>query len=219
MNQLPKAKTSEILVQELENELLVYNLKTNKAFCLNETCGLVFQLCDGTKTVAEISQTLNKHLKQSVNQDLIWLALDSFKKDDLLEEGEQFAINFNGLTRRQVIKKVGIATMIALPMVSSVVAPNAAMAASGGTVALFGACSTNQECASGSCRPCAAGTIPCPSFNWCCVPGGNGGPGLVQDGCKPVGGCPVEASTCCSGIIVTGPNKCGVPGTEACICG
>ena len=66
MNQLPKAKTSEILVQELENELLVYDLKTNKAFCLNETSAIVFQLCDGTKTVAEISQMLNQNLKQFI---------------------------------------------------------------------------------------------------------------------------------------------------------
>lgn len=131
MRTKPLAKTSEILLQELENELLVYDLKINKAFCLNETSAMIYQLCDGTKTVAEISQILNKKLKQSISEDLIWLALDSFKKDNLLEENESFAINFNGLTRRQIIKKVGLASMIALPMVSSVVAPSAANAASG----------------------------------------------------------------------------------------
>lgn len=213
----PVAKTSEILVQELENELLIYNLKTNQAFCLNETSAIIYQLCDGTKTVAEISRTLNKNLKQSISEDLIWLTLDSFKKDNLLEESDEFKINFNGLTRRQVIKKIGFATMIALPIVSSVVAPSAAMAQSGGTAALFAACTTNPDCASGACQPCGGF---CSSPKWCCVSrNGSSGPGAVQDGCKPVGNCPGEAPFCCSGIIVTGPNKCNIPGTEACICG
>jgi hypothetical protein len=32
--------------------------------------------------------------------------LDNFKKDKLLENNEQFEIDFNGLTRRQIIKKI-----------------------------------------------------------------------------------------------------------------
>jgi hypothetical protein len=83
------------------------------------------------RTVTEISQSLSKKLNEPMTEDVIWLALDNFKKDNLLEDNEHFEINFNGLTRRQVIKKIGFASMITLPFVSSVVAPNAAMAASG----------------------------------------------------------------------------------------
>jgi hypothetical protein len=130
MNIKPLVKTSEILVQELENELLVYDLQTNKAFCLNETSAIVFQLCDGTKTVAEISHSIAKKTNQPITEDLVWLALDGLKKDKLLEESERFEINFNGLNRRQVIRKLGLASLIALPLVSSVIAPTAANAQS-----------------------------------------------------------------------------------------
>ena len=124
----PLAKTSDILVQQLENELLVYDLKTNKAFCLNETSAMIYQLCDGAKTTADISNLMSRKLKTPVPKDFISLALDSFKKEDLLEESERIEIDFNGLTRRQVIKQVGLASLIALPIVSSVVAPSAVLA-------------------------------------------------------------------------------------------
>ncbi len=217
MNIKPISRKQNIVVQEFEKELLVYDLQINKAFCLNETSAIIYQLCDGTKSVAEISQTLYKNLKQSISEDLIWLALDSFKKENLLEEGESFAVNFNGLTRRQVIKKVGFATMIALPVVSSVVAPSATMAASGG-LALFAACTTNPDCASGHCNTCNDGLCPVIGAKYCCVGTSSQSPGSLQDGCKPVGGCPIEAGACCSGAIVTGPSNCQLPGREACFC-
>ena len=33
-------------------------------------------MCNGTKTVAEISQNLSRKLKQPITEDVIWLALD-----------------------------------------------------------------------------------------------------------------------------------------------
>lgn len=126
----PKTRNENIVVQELENEILIYDLEINKAFCLNETSAMVWQICDGKRNVAEISQILNRKLNQPITEDVIWLALDGFKKDNLLEESEQFEIDFNGLNRRQVIKKVGLASMVVLPIVASVIAPQATQAAS-----------------------------------------------------------------------------------------
>lgn len=130
MKMKPVSRKQNIVVQEIEKKLLVYDLRTNQAYCLNETSAMIFQLCDGTKSVAEISHTMSKNLKTPVLEDRIWLALDSFKKEKLLEENQRFSIDFYGLTRRQVIKKIGLASMIALPIVSSVVAPSAVLALS-----------------------------------------------------------------------------------------
>lgn len=130
MNIKPLAKTKEILVQELENELLVYDLQTNKAFVLNETSALIFQLCDGTKTIAEISDSMSRKLKTLVSEDFILLALNELKKDGLLEDDAQLNSYFAEFSRREMVRKIGLASMIALPLVSSVVAPSAAMAAS-----------------------------------------------------------------------------------------
>ena len=155
----PKTRNENIVVQEMEKEILIYDLKTDKAFCLNETSALIYQLCDGKRNIPEISQALNKNLNQPITEDLIWLALNDFKKDNLLEESERVEINFNGLSRRQVIKKIGFASMIALPVIASVVAPNAAMAASGG-LANCAACTAPSQCNSNNClnNVCSVGT-------------------------------------------------------------
>lgn len=136
----PIARKSKLVVQEIKSELLAYDLAINKAFCLNETSSLVWQYCDGKNSVAEIVALISKRLKIPVTEELIWLALEQLKKNNLLENGSEFIVNFMGLNRRQIIKKVGLASMIALPLVSSVIAPSSIHAASGSTCPPLGTC-------------------------------------------------------------------------------
>ena len=142
-------------VQDLENEVLIYDLTINKAYCLNQTAGLVYQLCDGRRTVAEISDLMSKELKTLVSEDFVWLALDGLKKDGLLENADELANHFGGLTRREAVKRVGLASMVMLPLISSVVAPNAAMAQSVGTC-IVGMCFALGR---SLCTACAGRTI------------------------------------------------------------
>jgi hypothetical protein len=130
MTDKPISRKANIVVQDLETEVLIYDLTTNKAFCLNQTAGLVYQLCDGRRTVAEISDLMSKELKTLVSEDFVWLALDGLKKDGLLENTDELANHFGGLTRREIVKRVGLASMVMLPLISSVVAPSAVMALS-----------------------------------------------------------------------------------------
>jgi Coenzyme PQQ synthesis protein D (PqqD) len=127
---LPKTRTNNLLVQELESELLIYDLSNNKAFCLNETSALVFQLCDGKRTVLEIADALSVKLKTLVSEDYVRLTLHELNRDGLLENSDEVKAYLNGVNRREIVKKIGFASMIALPLVSSVIAPSAAMAAS-----------------------------------------------------------------------------------------
>ena len=152
---VPKARKENLVVQELDGEVLIYDLNTNKAFCLNEASALVWQACDGNKDVSEIRKSLGKQLNSTVNDDFVWLALDQLKKENLIESEGEISTPFDGLSRREIIRKVGLATLVALPIVSSLVAPMAVHAAS--------------VCASGSCRcpnatpatgNCAGSTTP-----------------------------------------------------------
>jgi hypothetical protein len=43
----PISRQNNIVTQEVESELLIYDLVENKAFCLNETSAFVWQNCDG----------------------------------------------------------------------------------------------------------------------------------------------------------------------------
>jgi hypothetical protein len=126
----PLSRKEDIVVQEADGEVLIYDLKDNKAFCLNDTSALIWQMCDGTKSVGEISGELGKKLNQPANEDLVWLAIEQLKKENLLVNGKELTNNFEGLSRREVIKRVGLASMIALPVVSSLIAPSAIYAAS-----------------------------------------------------------------------------------------
>jgi Coenzyme PQQ synthesis protein D (PqqD) len=132
MNNLttPKARNSQILVQELEKELLIYDLKINKAFSLNETCAMVWRECDGVNDIDEITQKLSLKTRGLVNHEVVWLALESLKKDNLLIDDVEIPKLFNGLTRREVIRKVGFASMVAIPVITFLVAPTVADAAS-----------------------------------------------------------------------------------------
>jgi len=170
----PKTRNENIVVQEMEKEILIYDLKDDKALCLNEMSALIYQLCDGKNSVAEINQALNKTLNQSISEDLIWLALNDFKRDNLLEEGEWLEIDFSGLSRRQVIRKVGLASLIMLPVISSVVAPVSAAAASLAPLLAF--CSSSAQCQSGNCdtnvvprRCCVPGSSGIRALNFCCA--------------------------------------------------
>lgn len=173
MTILPRSRQANLVVQELEGETLIYDLKINKAYCLNETSAMVWQLCNGKNSIAEISQILSRKHNQPIIEDIVWLALDGFKKDDLLEQDEQFEINFNGFNRRQIIKKVGLASMVMLPVISSVVSPTAANAAS--LAPLRASCSSPSQCASGNCTNlgrsicCIPGSKGASGFNWCCT--------------------------------------------------
>ena len=51
---LPKAKTDNIVTQESGKDLLLYNLTTNQAYCLNETAAVIYQFCDGKNSTAEL---------------------------------------------------------------------------------------------------------------------------------------------------------------------
>lgn len=122
MSKLPKAKTTDLVIQESGKELLLYNLTTNKAFCLNETSAIVYQNCDGDTTFADLK-------KQShFSDELIFLALEELKRENLLEE--KYVSPLEGLSRRQAVKKIGVSTLLALPIITSVVAPAAAASAS-----------------------------------------------------------------------------------------
>lgn len=160
----PVCRQNDIVIQELKGELLIYDLRINKAFCLNETSALIWQLCDGNNSVSDISRRLSKKLKSPVTEEFVWLALDQLDEENLLSDNLETKTKFEGLSRREVIRRVGTASMIALPVIFSLVAPTAAMAASAG-----GACVPTLS-------PCTI--IPgnpqgnCCSGNICCNDGG-----------------------------------------------
>lgn len=143
---LPKANNANLVTRELDKELLIYNTLTNKAYTLNETSMIVFNACNGATTFDELK------VKHQYSDEIIFLALDGLKKESLLAD-ESYISPFAGTNRRDVIKKVGLASMIALPIICSLIAPAAVQAASSGSIATCQPCTQTSDCASGRCVP------------------------------------------------------------------
>lgn len=125
MNKMPPARTSDIVVQDLGKEILVYDLVINKAFCLNETTSIVFRYCDNKSDIHDV-----KLLLKDFTDEVIFLALDLLKENNLLQNPD-YKIPLEDVSRRELIKKVGLMSLVALPMISTVIAPTSTMAASG----------------------------------------------------------------------------------------
>ena len=145
----PQSRKRNLVEQEVDGELLIYDLESNKAFCLNQASSLIWQACDGNRTVAQINDLLGKQLQARTDEDIVWLALDQLSKENLIDPPVDLETKFAGMSRRQVIKKIGVGSMIALPMVASLVAPTAIHAQSGQLAP--GAFSGNATIPGGNC--------------------------------------------------------------------
>ncbi len=134
----PQARNTDLVVQDMPGEVLVYDLSSNKAHCLNETSAFVWKSCDGTNSIEDILTMLEKNSGGKIDENLVWLAIDQLSEKGLLQAGT--TKRFEGKSRRDVLKKIGMASVIALPVIASLVAPRNALAS------LSCACTSNANC-------------------------------------------------------------------------
>lgn len=182
-SQLPRARQEHLVIQDLPDELLVYDLERHRAYCLNRTAALVWQSCDGRRTVAEIAQALEKKIDHPVNENLIWFALEQLNRSRLLEEQVELPIFKERMSRRELARRLGFATAALVPFITSIVAPTAAQTATCGV--LGSPCSSNARCCSNLC------------INGTCMCIAN------QSDCDPN-----QPQQCCSGRCGSANQKC-----------
>ncbi|HKZ02487.1 MAG TPA: PqqD family peptide modification chaperone [Pyrinomonadaceae bacterium] len=151
MNKLPRVRKDKLITRQVAGELLIYDQNREKAYCLNRSAALIWSYCNGKTTIAEISRVVTSELNARVDERTVWLAIIQFGKDNLLEEKLTVPPPMRqGMNRRELARALGVAAMVAIPVVTSIVAPTAAQAAScrqtGET------CSSSAECCSGVCN-------------------------------------------------------------------
>lgn len=168
------AREEELVVQELSDEVLIYDLKQHKAHCLNQTAAFVWNHCDGETTADEIAKLMEKEWRTPVSPDAVWFALDKLSKADLLQNRITLPEAKAGLSRRNAVRRLGFGALMAAPLVMSLVSPHAASAATlppicvscrkksdgacpslcGPTV--LGTCYDNAGCGAGQARGCVS---------------------------------------------------------------
>lgn len=158
MNINPLARQKDIVIQETPNEVLVFDMNSNKAHCLNASAAFVWKACTGENSVADIAEQFELSGNGSVTEDFVWLAIDQLQDTSLLEN--EMSPRFEGQSRRQVIKKIGFASMVAVPMIASLVAPQNALAVGSCVCVAPGDCVIQVSCpstvncnGSGVCAP------------------------------------------------------------------
>jgi hypothetical protein len=120
-----------IIVREIETETLVYDEGTHRAWCLNRSSACVWRLCDGNHTVEQIAESASGELGCAMGEDLVLLTLDELRDKNLLEEPSA-PLLADGISRRSMIGRAGLAAAALLPVIAIIAAPPAARAFSGG---------------------------------------------------------------------------------------
>ncbi|HET8676553.1 MAG TPA: PqqD family peptide modification chaperone [Blastocatellia bacterium] len=137
----PQARTTGVVVEQLADEVLVYDLERDRAHCLNLAAARVWEKCDGKHSVSEIATEVG-------NEEVTWMAVEQLSRAGLLEEKiKRPAV---GMNRREVIKKIAVAAAIGAPVVTSIVAPTASHAAN--CLPTGASCTTSANCCSGVCN-------------------------------------------------------------------
>ncbi len=120
---IPQARKDGLVVHVLGEETLVYDLERDRAHCLNRLAALIWQRCDGKTTVADLMRLLQDELPASGKEDLTLAALNQLSKAHLLQEKLKKPEETSRFSRREVMRKLGRAAAISLPMVTSITAP------------------------------------------------------------------------------------------------
>jgi hypothetical protein len=156
---LPRARNSQLVTEEVAGELLVYDLNSDRAHCLNPTAAMVWTHCDGLTTVEEIGQLLEGQMNAAVAGEVVWLALEQLEKSHLLQEPFVPPERSEQVSRRTLIKRLGIAAAVTMPLVTSIIAPTAVSAATCG--ASGAPCTVNSDCCSNNCVDNGRGSFEC----------------------------------------------------------
>jgi hypothetical protein len=148
-NAAPKARIDGLVVQKLPGEVLIYDLQRHKAHCLNGSAAVIWNHCNGNTTVTEMAGLLERELKRPVDEATVLYGLNQLEKARLLAGAKSRQRSKGRMTRRDALRKVGLAAAVGLPLVTSILAPCAVEAA---TCRPSGqGCGASAQCCSGVC--------------------------------------------------------------------
>ena len=188
----PLARSRDLIIEEVEEEVLVYDQNSDSAHCLGAEAARVWRACDGQTTIDALTDDLG------LDADTVTRALAELQSRGLLEAAHSGA----ALTRRDLTVKVATAgaAAAAVPLIVSVRPP----------VAEAQMTPTPEQCAQYNAESCAG---CCQIIGCCCCCQGGGDCKL----CFPTATC--AAFTGCEAGSAQGCSCTGqkfVAGTVTC---
>ena len=149
---LPQARKRGMVIKEVDNEVLVFDTERDRAHCLNLSAAAIWRLCDGKTTPSSLANLLEGESGQRVDERIIWLGLRDLRRSHLLEAAQVWPEQVTarkGMSRREAVRRIGLGTAMALPLVISMTAPTLGQSAS--CKATCERCGNGGQCCSGVC--------------------------------------------------------------------
>jgi hypothetical protein len=147
----PKKRRASLLVTELSDEVLVYDLDRHRALCLGKNISWIWQHCSGLRTVAELARALQEKIGRPVSEDIVRVALHRLGRARLLQERPEAPPRNAARSRRELLGKAALLGGFSL---MSIVVPTPAFAAS--CIPKHGPCDPagpNRCCRNCFCNP------------------------------------------------------------------
>src|SRR5687767_14852235 len=120
----PVARTQRLLRREVDGEEVVYDLDAETAHLLNPTVLAVWRLCDGAHSVPQIIDRLAPALGWEASGPIVELALTELDDAGLLLAGPPAMAL--GMSRRSMLKKLGVAAVVVPTVLTLAASPAAA---------------------------------------------------------------------------------------------
>jgi hypothetical protein len=91
MKKMPRVR-EDVSLQELGEEVMIYDPLNEKVHILNTTAHSIWKLCDGRCTIQEIKEKISKMFPNTAEHEIhddIVAAIDNFEKNKLLIRGSE----------------------------------------------------------------------------------------------------------------------------------
>ena len=151
----PLARTDNLLTQELDDELLVYDRASHNAHSLDRRAATLWRACDGVNTVGDLEKVVG------ASRDEVVEALAALSARGLLVT----PFESSGSSRRAMLRRglvAGGVMAIGAPVIRSVLVPEPAGAQSPGPCVQNGdPCTSSAQCCSGNCFEYGGGSGAC----------------------------------------------------------
>jgi hypothetical protein len=196
-DQVVKTRTRGVLVEQLGDELVVYDVDADRVHHLNAAALAVYQAATDHATVQGLIDA-SPVADPGAAAAATWEALAALDQAGLLEG--PITIPSTGMDRRRFLRNLGIAS-VALPLVTTIATQSPAFAACQASVGSTATCTTTAS------TPCCAASATCttnpaiaPAATVCCYPRGTT--------TQVAGTCSAGVNTaCCSGTCATTGNQ------------
>jgi hypothetical protein len=82
----PRARTTAIILEEVDGEFLLYDLERDRAHCLKDAIAAVWRHADGKTPIDILIARVRQDSTQEISDDVVWGALETLSEVHLLVE-------------------------------------------------------------------------------------------------------------------------------------